>query len=123
MKDIKYPLDPLDLLQFSLDLNEQLRSISENFVEVSTVLGSLNPCIYTGDLAVNEAVTIISGALFTPAIATPPRTWNAAQWTGDSALDVTAIIEGFIKNGDVYDVIIGILPDELLNVTITILNK
>jgi len=121
MKDIHYPLDPTNIIQFSLKLNEELRSIDDNFKTIEAAFGNSSFSTCSIDLAANGDVTTISGDLFLPKLTAQPRSYNAVQWVGDSGLDVTQLIQGFVKNGEVYDVLVGELVDAYTGVVITIL--
>lgn len=75
----------------------------------------------TVDLEINVAAVTIAGSSFTPPITNAPSIGRATQWTGDSGLDVSEVIQGYIKNGVNYDVIITPLDEAIANVKISII--
>ena len=117
MKEIHFNLKPNDLT-FGKDINEELRSISENFQDVA---GSATMFKKTLDLEINTEQLIIDGSNFTPPITVEPSLYKALKIDGGNISDVSDVIEGFTKNGIYYDVIINPLEDQILNVKITII--
>ena len=93
----------------STNVSEQLQS---NNLDLSYAI--------TVDLSISDETTI-PGTLFSPQLKKKPSIVTAIKWTGDNGIDVSDIIVGFTKNGDYYDVKIGKIEEELINVTISII--
>jgi len=92
------------------EIDERLNSIANSILKVKEL-----------DLAVNEDGHTISGAGFTPPLASPPAFYRAYQVVNDEYVDISGIIDKIVKNGDVYDVKTTAISEELLNVKIVIL--
>lgn len=121
MKGIHYNLKPNEIL-FGDDINEELRSIHENFQEIESNIATPSIVISTLslDLEINEDNTPIDGSTFTPPITTEPSFIKVYQST-EGGMMIQDVAIGYAANGDYFDIIIGEITEIMLNVTIKVL--
>ena len=101
-------------------LNQYNNQIQENFDELSAVASTTSISTKTVNLQVNASTFIIAGDTFVPPITKQPSIFTAIVLTGDNG-DTADIIQGFIKNGDYYDVVITPLDEIINNVKISVI--
>ena len=73
------------------------------------------------DLAASVDTVTVSGSSFYPPIVNAPSIGRAILWDGNNGMDVSEIIQGYVKNGNYFDVLITPLEDALENVIISII--
>jgi len=112
MKDINYNLRPNELV-FGKDLNEELRSIHENFQSINISSSSIRSATKT---LVEDSESTIASSEFDSPITSEPKIISVFS----DGEEIQGLIKKYVLNGDVYDIKIT-STDEIVDAQINVL--
>ena len=90
---------------------------ANTYIEVNNIIATSEKTV---NLNINENAYSIDGSTFTPPITKEPKDITAYKIEEDGSGKEQEIIQGFVKNGDYYDIVIAPLVEQILNVKITV---